>query len=124
MFTGDAARASDVMTGEGIGQALVTGRLAAEAILADGDAQATAQRYEREVRRHLLADHRMSKLLDRVLARRRGANGALRLIDLNGWTRRNFVRWMFEDEPRALAFTPRRWHRHVLHREGAYRRAR
>ena len=36
LLTGDAAMASDVMTGEGIGQALLTGRLAAEAIIAAG----------------------------------------------------------------------------------------
>ena len=37
MFTGDAAAATDPMTGEGIGQALLTGRLAAEALLGDTD---------------------------------------------------------------------------------------
>ena len=36
LFVGDAAMATDVMTGEGIGQALLTGRLAAEAIIAAG----------------------------------------------------------------------------------------
>ena len=33
LFAGDAAAATDVMTGEGIGQALLTGRLAAAAIV-------------------------------------------------------------------------------------------
>jgi hypothetical protein len=36
------------------------------------------------------------------------------------WGRRNFARWMFEDEPRAVALTPRRWHRRFLRRPGAY----
>ena len=36
------------------------------------------------------------------------------------WGRRNFARWMFEDEPRAIAVTPRRWHRRFLARPGAY----
>ena len=36
LLAGDAAMATDVMTGEGIGQALLTGRLAAEAIIAGG----------------------------------------------------------------------------------------
>jgi len=36
LFAGDAVAADDVMTGEGIGQALLTGRLAAEAIVAAG----------------------------------------------------------------------------------------
>ena len=44
LFVGDAAAATDVMTGEGIGQALLSGRLAAEAILAAGtDDPATAR---------------------------------------------------------------------------------
>jgi geranylgeranyl reductase family protein len=34
LFVGDAATATDALTGEGIGQALLTGRLAAEAIIA------------------------------------------------------------------------------------------
>ena len=42
LFAGDAAMATDVMTGEGIGQALLTGRLAAEAIVAAGDADMVA----------------------------------------------------------------------------------
>ena len=37
MFVGDAAAVTDPMTGEGIGQAILTGRLAAEALLADGN---------------------------------------------------------------------------------------
>jgi hypothetical protein len=36
------------------------------------------------------------------------------------WGRRNFARWMFEDEPRALVLTPSRWHRKFLGRPGAY----
>ncbi len=38
LFVGDAARATDPMTGEGIGQALETGILAADAIVAAGSA--------------------------------------------------------------------------------------
>ena len=80
LFAGDAAAATDVMTGEGIGQALLTGRLAAEAIVAAGalDRRApSATRYERAVRHHLVADHRMSVALGRVLAHERGARGAI-----------------------------------------------
>ena len=74
LFTGDAAAASDVMTGEGIGQALLSGRVAAEAVLEAGalrPAMARA-RYEREVSHHLVADHKMSVALGRVLAHERG----------------------------------------------------
>ncbi|MEN9824242.1 MAG: hypothetical protein RLZ04_2668 [Actinomycetota bacterium] len=122
LFVGDAARATDVMTGEGIGQALLTGRLAAEAILAapSGDSRAVAERYSRTVRAHLLADHRMSLLLGRALARPWVARGAVRIVGLTAWTRRHFVRWMFEDEHRAVLATPRRWHRDFLRRPAPY----
>ncbi|MGB8861170.1 MAG: NAD(P)/FAD-dependent oxidoreductase [Ilumatobacteraceae bacterium] len=123
LFVGDAARASDVMTGEGIGQAVLTGRLAAEALSA-GEAlapDAVRRAYERAVRHHLLADHRMSYVLNGWLARPLLARGAIRLVGLTGWTRRNFVRWMFEDEPRAVVLTPRRWHRRFLRRPAPYR---
>jgi len=118
LFVGDAAAATDVMTGEGIGQALETGRLAAEAILAGGD---VATSYTAAVRAALFADHRMSRRLGRVLAHERGARGALRIVSLSGnWGRRHFARWMFEDEPRAIATSPRRWHRRMFRRPGTY----
>jgi geranylgeranyl reductase family protein len=123
LFVGDAARASDVMTGEGIGQAVLTGRLAAEALSAGGAlAPATVRAtYERSVRHHLLADHRMSTVLNGWLARPLLARGAIRVVGLTAWTRRNFVRWMFEDEPRAIAITPRRWHRGFFRQPPPYR---
>ncbi len=122
LFVGDAAMATDTMTGEGIGQALLTGRLAAEAVLRAGALQPAlaGSTYEHEVRHHLLADHRMSAVLSRALRSERGARGALRLADSSDWARRHFARWMFEDEPRAIALTPRRWHRRFLRRPGAY----
>ena len=121
LFVGDAAAATDVLTGEGIGQALLTGRLAAEAVLAGGDARTIADRYRREVRDDLVADHAMSRRLGRVLGSRRGAEAALRIVATSGgWGRRNFARWMFEDEPRAIALTPSRWHRHMFGRRGAF----
>jgi geranylgeranyl reductase family protein len=123
LLTGDATMASDVMTGEGIGQALLTGRLAAEAILdAPGQPERVAEAYRRSVRHHLVADHRMSALLGRVLARQRGARGSMAILAHSGiWGRRNFARWMFEDEPRAIVLTPSRWHRRFLARPGGFR---
>ncbi len=122
LFVGDAAMATDVMTGEGIGQALLTGRLAAEAIDAGGALQpdVVASLYRAEVAHHLRADHKMSAALGRVLASSRGARGAIRVVAASGdWGRRNFARWMFEDEPRAVMLTPSRWHRQLLRRPGA-----
>jgi geranylgeranyl reductase family protein len=125
LFVGDAARATDTMTGEGIGQAVLTGRLAAEALLAAGALEPHVARahYEHAVRHHLLADHRMSATLTKWLAHDRAARGAIRLVGTNDWTRRNFARWMFEDEPRAVLLTPSRWHRRLLRQPGAYRRS-
>jgi geranylgeranyl reductase family protein len=123
LFVGDAAAASDVMTGEGIGQALLTGRLAAEAIGADRAAPVAAvtRAYRSAVAEHLFADHRMSVRLGKILRHERGANGALRVVAASGrWGRRNFARWMFEDEPRAIATSPSRWHRRLFRQPGAY----
>ena len=123
MFVGDAAAATDVLTGEGIGQALLTGRLAAEAICTEDLLHPDAARlaYERAARHHLVADHKMSACLGWVLRSERGARGALAVISRSGhWGRSNFARWMFEDEPRAVALTPKRWHRGFLKQPGAY----
>jgi len=121
LFAGDAAAVTDALTGEGIGQALLTGILAAEASLAGGGQDQVAARYRRRVLGDLRADHRMSVALQRILARRIGADGAVRLAGISQWTRRNFARWMFEDYPRALVTTPRRWSRGALSTSGAYR---
>ena len=120
LFVGDAAAATDALTGEGIGQALLTGILAGEAVLADGPPADVAEIYRRSVRRELVADHRMSMALQAMLARQAGARAAVRLAGATPWTRRNFARWMFEDYPRALLATPRRWSRGVMSAPGAY----
>ena len=122
LFVGDAATATDALTGEGIGQALLTGRLAAEAVIATGglDAAATRRHYEARVGEHLFADHRMSVVLSRVLSNEWASRGAIRVIGTSGWSRRNFAKWMFEDEPRAVALTPSRWHRKLFRRPGAF----
>jgi flavin-dependent dehydrogenase len=121
-YVGDAACVTDALTGEGIGQALLSGKLAAAAIAGcePGDPLGPGRQYERSMRKHFFADHRMSIALGRILAHPLGARGALRVAALNDWTRRNFARWMFEDEPRSIVTTPGRWHRSFLKRPGAY----
>jgi len=122
MFAGDAAAATDPMTGEGIGQALLTGVLAAQAVERGGlDAPRVMEAYEEAVRDALVADHRMSLLLIRALRHRKGARAAVRVAGATEWTRRNFARWLFEDYPRAIAVTPRRWHRGMFSGPGAFR---
>ena len=120
LFVGDAVCATDLLTGEGIGQALETGRLAAQAISEGRTPADVRARYSELLDSHFLADHRMSAFLGRLLAGRRVTEAVLRTVDTNDWTRRNFVRWMFEDEPRAVVLTPRRWHRRFLSRPGAF----
>ena len=121
LFVGDAVMATDALTGEGIGQALLTGVEAAKAVIGAGEPATVRSRYARAVRHHLLADHRMSMRLSKVLAKPKGARGAIAILDKSGsWGRRNFARWMFEDEPRAIALTPGRWHRRLFRQRGAY----
>jgi geranylgeranyl reductase family protein len=123
VLVGDAAGAADPLTGEGIGQALLTGVLAAEAIIAHGPQRSdeVQRSYRRAVAGALASDHRMSAALGKVLRSSHGARGAVRVAGLSPWTRENFARWLFEDEPRAVVLTPRRWHRALLARPGAYR---
>ena len=121
LFTGDAAGATDPMTGEGIAQALLTGILAAEAVgRGYDDPAAVARRYDASVQHHLSRDLRFAAALGRILASSIGARGAVHAAGLTPWTRRNFVRWMFEDYPRALVLTPSRWRRGAFTGPGAY----
>jgi geranylgeranyl reductase family protein len=123
LFVGDAAAATDPLTGEGIGQALATGAWAAEAIIAAGPAHAdrARDRYEQTVHDELVADHKMAELLSRAMSHRKGVRIAVRMAGATDWTRRNFARWLFEDYPRALIATPRRWHAGMFTGPGAYR---
>ena len=120
LFVGDAATATDPLTGEGIGQALESGRLAAEAISEAGNGQTAAIIYESRVRAALSLDHRFSRSLSKVLSRPRLAEAALSVVDTNDWTRRNFARWMFEDYPRAAVLDPRRWQKGLFKTRGAW----
>ena len=127
LFVGDAAALGDPMTGEGIGQALASGVAAAEAILASTateSATAAGERYERWVRRELQPDTRMADWLTHALRHRKGARAAIAVAGLTPWTRRNFGRWLFEDEPRGVLLTPRRLHARFLRRPGTYRNSR
>jgi geranylgeranyl reductase family protein len=120
LFIGDAVCATDTLTGEGIGQALETGIAAGEAIHECNTAADVRDSYSHKIDSLLLADHRMSSVLSHMLTYPVVARMVLALVDTNNWTRKNFVRWMFEDEARAVLFTPRRWHRRFLARPGAY----
>ena len=122
LFVGDAAAATDPMTGEGIGQALLTGELAARAIETTGPSQPqrAAERYTLAVRRELRADDALARALSLVLRSPFLARGAVRVAGATSWTRRNFARWLFEDYPRAYVATPSRWREHSLTGQGAW----
>ena len=111
LFAGDAIAAADPMTGEGIGQALATGRWAAEALLATPARHPleAARRYEQSIHRDLARDQRFAGRLGRGLVRPATAELAIAAGGLTAWTRRNFARWLFEDYPRATVLTPDRW---------------
>ncbi|MFM8304968.1 MAG: geranylgeranyl reductase family protein [Actinomycetota bacterium] len=121
LFAGDAAGVVDPMTGEGVAQALETGVLAAHAVAAGGPAAAIAARYRASTSRAIGRDLRWAAAIRQVLRSDTGTRGALRLVDLGPWTRRNFARWMFEDYPRALLGTPDRWRPGALTPPGAFR---
>ncbi|MGH9130570.1 MAG: FAD-dependent monooxygenase, partial [Acidimicrobiales bacterium] len=122
LFVGDAARAGDPMTGEGIAQALETGILAARAILSAGafHPRRAAAEYRRAVGSGLAIDNRLAVFLARALSHRKGARVAVRVASSTSWRAEHFARWMFEDYPRALPATPWRWTRHPFSHPGAF----
>jgi len=119
-FVGDATAACDPMTGEGIGQALQTGMAAAEAIIAAAHPTGAAARYELDADRDLGVDMRFAAVLGPMLGNQAGAEWALKTAGMTNWTSRNFARWLFEDYPRALLGTPRRWSRDMFTKPGAF----
>ena len=119
-FVGDATGACDPMTGEGIGQALQTGIAAAEAIIATPAPASAAASYELDADRELGVDMRFAAMLGPVLGTEFGAEWALKTAGMTAWTSRNFARWLFEDYPRAMLGTPRRWTRDMFAKPGAF----
>ncbi len=122
IFVGDAAAATDPMSGEGIGQALETGRLAVTSIIEAGIDHPTSvrDRYQTQLRRTMVADHRLAGMLSQLLGNPRVAEAVLALTGSSDWTRRNFARWLFEDYPRAAVFNPWRWKQGRPPQVGAY----
>ena len=121
LFAGDAAGVVDPMTGEGIAQALRDRNARGRGCrVVAGTPTSSPPATGAAVDHALGRDLRFAARLQRVLARPRGAELALRTVDLTAWTRRNFARWMFEDYPRAVLLTPDRWRRGMLTPDGAY----
>ena len=123
LFTGDAIGVADPMTGEGIAQALRSGRLAASALIKSGPLGyiEAAKCYELSLGETLSRDHRFAGQLQSLLTSISTTEIAIRAADINNWTRKNFARWLFEDYPRALLLTPDRWKVGAISSDGAYR---
>lgn len=119
-FVGDATGACDPLTGEGIGQALQTGIGAAQAIIGAANPASAAQAYEADTETNLAVDMRFAGQLSSLLSTPLGANAAIKTASMTTWTSRNFARWLFEDYPRAVLGTPRRWTRDMFSRPGAF----
>jgi geranylgeranyl reductase family protein len=117
LLVGDAARLADPLTGEGVGQALESGIIAASAVSTAGRGapDVASRRYVEGVRRGLAIDNRLSAGLSWILSHEILERGAIRAADHNRWTRANFSRWMMEDYPRAAPLTPWRWRRGYPH---------
>lgn len=111
LLVGDAAMACDPMTGEGIAQALETGRLAAQSIVAalQSQQEPTALALYSRALKGFHTDARLASGLSKALSHEFGAGLAISLAAMTPWTQRQFGRWLFEDYPRAALATPRRW---------------
>ncbi len=122
LFVGDAAGATDPMTGEGIGQALETAMLAIDCLVDAGPdrPERAADTYTAQLGSSMRNDHRLAGALSQILASSAGTDGSIRLATATDWTRRNFARWLFEDYPRAVLATPRRLGRRTFNQPGAY----
>jgi hypothetical protein len=66
-------------------------------------------------------DDRVALGVSALLRVPRLSTGWMRVADHSARTRRHFARWMFEDYPRGVFFTPQRWSRGMFTGPGAYR---
>jgi len=105
LYVGDAAGLADPMTGEGLGQALRSGILAARAITLAGNRDA-APGYRRNILRNFAGDHAASRLCLRALSHPRSAAAAVRFMGSTSKRARYFARWMWEETPRSAVISP------------------
>lgn len=111
LFAGDAARAADPFTGEGIAQALESGVAAARALIAVAKSgpRAVGRAYRAAMRRGIGHDQAVGRLCSAVMSTPAGAEAAVALVGATPWTRRSSARWLFEDYPRGTALSPAAW---------------
>lgn len=111
LFVGDAARVVDPLTGEGIGQALETGREAARSIIEFGNdsTRDPAQNYIRVIKRGMAIDNSVAGSIAKLVRSEKAARAIIRATPYLNRFDHYAVRWVFEDNPRAAALTPWRW---------------
>jgi geranylgeranyl reductase family protein len=111
LFVGDAARVVDPLTGEGIGQALETGHVAAVAIIEKGarHPEHAAKHYRNYIRRGMAIDNSVAGAIAKLVRSERAARAVIRMTPHLNSLDSYAVRWVFEDNPRAAALTPWRW---------------
>lgn len=121
LFVGDAARVADPLTGEGIGQAIQTGEMAARMIHDDfGNPVSIARRYKRELAIGLLIDNALAHALVKPLRSARMLSFGMRMVGERRLSMQYPIRWAFEDHPRAALLTPWRWSQRLTEKTGAY----
>jgi geranylgeranyl reductase family protein len=123
LFAGDAARAADPFSGEGIAQALESGVAAALSLTANRDPETAARRYEEEIGAGLGPDHAVAAACNRLVRRPLTNRAVVQLADRSEHIARGLGRWLFEAYPRSLPLTPARWHRGVLSEPLPYARS-
>ena len=106
LFAGDAARAADPFSGEGIAQALETGIAAAEALVSGASA---AARYEEELAGALAPDQRLASWCNQLMVHPLANRAAVYLASRHELAARHIGRWLYEAYPRSLPLSPRRW---------------
>lgn len=120
LFVGDAATACDPLTGEGIGQALLTGIIAGEAIASQPNPARIEACFNTRVQESLTVDMNLAGNVAKTISSPLRAEFFISMAGLNSFTRNNFARWLFEDYPRAILTTPKRWHKNTFNQPGAF----
>jgi len=100
---GDAANLADPLTGDGIGNALRSGSLVADAIARSRDAAEAASRWRRSCAEHFGPEHRRALILRRLLQSTPAKNAAARLLRASAGARGRLHATLFGEAPyRAL----------------------
>ena len=84
---GDAANLADPLTGDGIGNALTSGRLVADAIDGHGDRQGAARGWQAQHDEVFVPEFRRALVIRRALTASAGKNAAARVLTLAPWLR-------------------------------------